>query len=100
MVSRQQTCKPVGLLSLPGDRIRTVELRNITCILPQTKYSKIIESKGVVAHRGDSFCLGRYKAGPRLGPFSPVAIFIKIHYYLIQYSWTFFTVKLRERLLN
>lgn len=77
MVDSQQTCKPVGLPSLPGERIRTVELRNITCILPQTKLSKITEFRGAVAHRGDSFCLGRHKAGPRLGPFSPVAILSK-----------------------
>lgn len=52
MVGSHQTPKLVGPFPPDGDRIRAVEIRDVTCLLPQMRHLKIIEFRGAVAHRG------------------------------------------------
>lgn len=55
MVGNQQTHKPVGWFSPHGDRIRAVELRDSTCIVPQTRHPR---SRGLWLMEGIYFAQG------------------------------------------
>ena len=74
MVGSEQTHKPVGCPCPHEDRIRTMELGNSTCTLPQTRHSRITEFGSTVAHGGELFCPRRPKTDLRYVPFSSVTI--------------------------